>query len=58
MPPEMSEHGGESSSVDAPAIANAGAAVDAASTSLPALLQSLFGYDALRVRPETSGRIA
>jgi len=28
MPPEMSEHGGESSSVDAPGIANAGAAVD------------------------------
>jgi membrane fusion protein, multidrug efflux system len=28
MPPEMSEHGSESSSVDAPAIAKAGAAVD------------------------------
>ena len=28
MPPEMSEHGSESSSVDAPAIAKASAAVD------------------------------
>jgi membrane fusion protein, multidrug efflux system len=35
MPPEMSEHRGESSSVDAPAIANAGAAVDRDGKSTP-----------------------
>ena len=35
MPPEMSEHGGESSSVDAPGIANAGAAVDRDGKSTP-----------------------
>jgi membrane fusion protein, multidrug efflux system len=35
MPPEMSEHGGKSSSVDAPVIADAGAAVDRDGKSTP-----------------------